>query len=139
MKKKLIILLLCSLFLSACSTNVEKIKKETTDTINSFYDELLLEKLDGAMSFISKDSEQYYELYDEYRLTFEKYRYTYNLKEISFDEISKDRIVASVFLDISGVDEDDNYNSIKEVQVFTFKKNNNGEYKIYSIETKIDI
>ncbi|MGF7534881.1 hypothetical protein AAGG74_14520 [Bacillus mexicanus] len=139
MKKILNILFLCSLLLTACSSNEEEIKSEITKTIKMFYDELLLENLDGSMSYISKDSEEYYELYDEYRLTFEKYKYSYDLNEISFNEITKNRIVVSVSLVISGVDENDKYDSFKEVQVFTIKKNNNGDYKIYDIETKYDI
>jgi len=138
--KKLMLFLLCTIVaLSGCSTfNEEAAKKTIEQEINNFYDNLLMEDIDAVMKQVSTDSEQYYELYDEYRDTFRKYNYAYQLKEISYDEVSKDVIVASVSLTVSGVNRDQEYDSYDVVQTFTFKSVSDNKWKITAIDNKYD-
>jgi len=138
--KKLFLFLLCAIItLTGCSSfNEETAKKEIEQQVNTFYNNLLMEDIDAVMSQISTDSEQYYDLYDEYRDTFKKYNYDYKLKEISYDQISKDAIIVSVSLNISGVNLEQEYDSYDIVQVFTFKPVSNGKWKISKLETKYD-
>lgn len=138
--KKLLLFLLCVIIaLTGCSSfNEETAKKEIEKQVNTFYNNLLMEDIDSVMSQVSTDSEQYYDLYDEYRDTFKKYNYDYKLREISYDQISKDAVVVSVYLNISGVNLEQEYDSYDVVQVFTFKSVSNGKWKINQLESKYD-
>jgi hypothetical protein len=136
MKKILLLLLTLSFILTGCSQNQEVTKNIIKQDIQSFYDNLLLENLDGIMSEISTDSTQYYPLYDEYRKTFQDFNYSYKLKEISFSDIQKDHITVSAAVNISGVDQKDHFDSFDVIQVFSFKPVSNKVWKIDSLETK---
>jgi hypothetical protein len=138
MKKILLLFLSVSFLLTGCAQNQEAAKSIINKDIQTFYDNLLLENLDGVMNEISTDSKQYYSLYDEYRKTFQKYKYSYKLNEISFTDIKKDHINVSVSVTISGVDQDDHFDSYNVVQEFIFKPTNNKIWKINSLETKYD-
>lgn len=138
--KKLLLFLLCTVVtLSGCSSfNEETAKKSVEQEINSFYDNLLMEDIDAVMKQVSTDSEQYYDLYDNYRDIFQKYNYSYQLKEISYDQVSKDIVIASVSLTVSGVNRDQEYDSYDVVQTFTFKSVSDNKWKITAIDDKYD-
>ncbi|QJX80190.1 hypothetical protein [Priestia megaterium] len=138
--KKLLLFLLCTVVtLSGCSTfNEETAKKNVEQEINNFYNNLLMEDIDAVMKQVSTDSEQYYNLYDNYRDIFQKYNYSYQLKEISYDQVSKDIVVASVSLTVSGVNRDQEYDSYDVVQTFTFKSVSDKKWKITAIDDKYD-
>lgn len=137
MKKVIVILLSVSFLLVGCSfVNEDKVKINVKNEIDKYYENLLLEDLDGVMKQISSDSEQYYDLYNEYRATFKDFNYSYIPKEISFTEISKERVVVSVALTIEGVDENDKFDSFEVIHVFSLKSYTDEIWKISSLETK---
>ncbi|MCK2000690.1 hypothetical protein MZM54_04715 [[Brevibacterium] frigoritolerans] len=138
--KNHILFVFCSLIiLSGCSSNFEGTSKTIIkNEIEHYYENLLLEDLDAVMKQISTDSKQYYDLYDEYRDTFQKFDYSYNVKEISFNEVSNERIILSTSLTISGVNETDEFDSFDVVQIFTLKPIKDKVWKISSLETKYD-
>jgi outer membrane lipoprotein-sorting protein len=134
MKKTLIAFITsCCLLLSACTFDSEKAKSIVKSEIDTYYDNLLLENIDGAMKQIDRDSEQYYSLYNELRDTFQNYHYSYKIKEISFNTISKDRISVTAAVTISGVDNNEKYESFNTLQEFVFNPTVKDVWKINSL------
>lgn len=139
MKKIVIPFLMIALLLTGCSSYEDASKESIKQQVDNFYTNLLLEDLDKVMKQISTDSEQYYDLYDEYRSTFQNFNYSYQLKELSFNEVSKERSIVSVWVTVSGIDKSNHYDSYEMIQVFSFKSMNDNVWKINSLETKIDL
>lgn len=141
MKKYYGIIPICLVILiSGCSSfNTGEAKTIIKNNINQYYNNLLLEDIDSVMKQISTDSVQYYNLYDEYRDTFDNYNYSYNIKELSFKKTTSESIVVDVLVDVSGTDKSDKFNEFKEVQTFTFKPTGNKIWKLTSVDTVFDI
>ncbi|WP_088362786.1 hypothetical protein [Bacillus cereus] len=139
MKKTLIVFITsCCLLLSACSFDSEKAKTLVRTEIETYYENLLLENIDATMKQIDRDSEQYYSLYNELRDTFQNYNHSYKVNEISFNTITKDRISVTASITISGVDNNDKFESFNTIQEFVFVTTGKDVWKIKSLETKID-